>query len=141
MSGVSGVYSKFNQYQGGATNMYDQVVDVKARVGDEIVEFKQLPANQVIANFGQDGVIVSESKDAIVNEIANIKSSSEYQLERMNYHKNVVDSCEALLRELNPQIAKEYEYDTKISQLETKVDGIENNITDIKTMLKEALNK
>ena len=44
-----------------------------------------------------------------------------------------------MLRELNPQLAKEKEQEEKIGVLEQKVSGVENTLTDIKDMLAKAL--
>jgi len=121
--------------------MYDQVVDIKVCVDGNEVEFKQLPSNLSIVNFGNDGVIVSDSKESMLNEVTSIRENSKLQLEKTKYYEETYATCDELVRELDPKSAKEYEYDTKISKLEEKVIGIESNITDIKIMLKEALNK
>lgn len=137
---MSNPYPMFKQYS-GSNNMYDQVVDIKVCVDGNEVEFKQLPSNLSIVNFGNDGVIVSDSKESMLNEVTSIRENSKLQLEKMKYYEETYATCDELVRELDPKSAKEYEYDTKISKLEEKVIGIESNITDIKTMLKEALNK
>ena len=43
----------------------ETVVDVSVKVGEETMEFKQLPAALSIANFGSSGVVVSESREAM----------------------------------------------------------------------------
>lgn len=137
---ISNVYPMFKQFSGTNSN-YDQVVDIKVFVDGGEVEFKQLPSNLTIVNFGSDGVVVSDNKESILNEIKSIRDNSKLQIDRMSYYDDTYNTCDKLVRELDPQTAKEYEYDTKISNLEEKVSGIESNITDIKSMLKEALNK
>ena len=64
---VSNPQPKYGQYVPGQAfgqNM-ETVVDVTVKVGEETMEFKQLPANLSIANFGQNGVVVSESREAM----------------------------------------------------------------------------
>lgn len=57
----------------------------------------------------------------------------------MPFHEKVISSCDGILRELNPQLAKEKEQEEKIGVLEQKVSGVENTLTDIKEMLSKAL--
>lgn len=42
----------------------EMIVDITAKCGDESLEFKQVPANLSIANFGTGNVVISESRDA-----------------------------------------------------------------------------
>ena len=111
----------------------ETVVDVSVKVGEETMEFKQLPANLSIANFGSSGVVVSESREAMLR-------TSEQVLESIPYHENVIASCDDMLKVLNPQLAKEKAQEEKIGALEQKVSGMEGTLTDIREMLSKALN-
>jgi len=62
-------------------------------------------------------------------------------VESIPYHEKAIITYEAMLRELNPQFAREKEQEEKISALETKIGGIETSIGDMKQMLAQALNK
>lgn len=138
---VSNPQSKYGQYVPG--QVYGQntetVVDVSVKVGEETVEFKQLPANLSIANFGANGVVVSESREAMNAEVESMLRISRGVIESVPYHEKVASCCEAILRELNPRLAKEKEQEEKIGALEQKVTGVENTLTDIKDMLARAL--
>lgn len=135
---TSSIHPKLAQYP---NNIYNDVIDAKVIVNGVELEFKQLPANQSIANFGIDGVIVSDNKEDILNEIINLKSSSEHIIANIEHHKEIVDSCSNLILQLDPDKAKNHEYDVKIANLEQKITGMEESMTDVKNMLKEALNK
>lgn len=138
---VSNPQPKYGQYVPGQTygqNM-ETVVDVSVKVGEETIDFKQLPANLSIANFGANGVVVSESREAMNAEVESMLRISRGVIESVPYHEKVISSCDAMLRELNPQLAKEKEQEEKIGVLEQKVSGVENTLTDIKDMLAKAL--
>lgn len=138
---VSNPQPKYGQYVPGQSfnqNM-ETVVDVTVKVGEESIEFKQLPANLAIANFGSNGVVVSESREAMNAEVESMLRTSRQALESVPYHENVISSCDSILRELNPQFAKEKEQEEKIGALEQKVSSVENNLLDIKDMLSKAL--
>lgn len=65
--------------------------------------------------------------------------TSNQVIESVPFHKNVISSCDGILRDLNPQFAKEKEQEEKIGALEQKVCGVESTLTDIKDMLSKAL--
>lgn len=137
---VSNPQTKYPSYNNGFTPQpMETVVDVKVKIDDDEVDFKQLPANGQIAN--DKNLVVSESKDAMSAEVDAMLRTSKAILESVDYHEKVVKSCEGMLLQLNPQIAKEKEQAEKITKLEGKVDGMEGTLSEIKGLLKQALQK
>lgn len=127
-----------NQYSIGQP---ETVVDVSVKVGEDVIKFEKLPSVLSIANFGQNGIVVSESKDAMNAEVEAMLRTSRGIIESIPYHEKVVQSCDVMLRELNPQFAKEKEQEEKIGMLEQKMDGMDKTLANISRMLNEALNK
>lgn len=121
-------------------NQYDTVVDVVVKIGDEEVKFEKLPSSMSIANSGQSGIVVSESKEAMNSEVEAMLRSSRQIIESVPYHEKVVSACDTMLRELNPQFAKEKEQEEKIGLLEQKMDGMDKTLSNISKMLNDALN-
>jgi hypothetical protein len=117
----------------------ETVVDVKVKLNDEEVDFKQLPANGQIAN--DKNLVVSDNKEAMSAEVDTMLRQSKAILESVDYHKRVVDSCEGMLLQLNPQIAKEKEQTEKINKLEGKVSGIEGKIDKMMGWLQQTMSK
>lgn len=118
----------------------DMVVDIVVKVADEEFKFEKLPSNLSIANFGQSGVVVSESKEAMNTEVEGMLRASKQILDSIPYHEKVLSECDVILRELNPQFAKEKEQEEKIASLELKVGGMEGKLDQITNMLQVALN-
>ena len=118
----------------------EMVVDVVVKVGEEEIKFEKLPSNLSIANFGQGGVVVSESKEAMNTEVEGMLRTSRQILDSIPYHEKVLSVCDTMLRELNPQFAKEKEQEEKIGLLEQKMNGMEGTLSDIREMLNLALN-
>ena len=86
---VSNPQPKYGQYVPGQTygqNM-ETVVDVSVKVGEETIDFKQLPANLSIANFGANGVVVSESREAMNAEVESMLRISRGGIESVPYHE------------------------------------------------------
>jgi ribosome-associated translation inhibitor RaiA len=141
VSSVSNPSPKYGQYP--TTPMFGQqmetVVDVSVKVGDETMEFKQLPSNLSIANLGQN-VVVSENKDAMNAEVEAMLRNSRGILESVSYHESVIASCDNILRELNPQLAKEKAQEEKIVGLEDQMGKLSVALSSIQEMLAQALN-
>lgn len=137
---VSNPQTRYPSFNNGFTPQpMETVVDVKVKLGDEEVDFKQLPANGQIAN--DKNLVVSDNKDAMSAEVDAMLRQSKAILESVDYNKRVVESCEGMLQQLNPQIAKEKEQTEKISKLEGKVSGIEGKIDKMMGWLQQTMSK
>lgn len=137
---VSNPQTKYPTFNNGFTPQpMETVVDVKVKLGDEEVDFKQLPANGQIAN--DKNLVVSDNKDAMSAEVDAMLRQSRAILESVDYNKRVVESCEGMLQQLNPQIAKDKEQTEKINKLEGKVSGIEGKIDKMMGWLQQTMSK
>lgn len=137
---VSNPQTKYPTFNNGFTPQpMETVVDVKVKLGDDEVDFKQLPANGQIAN--DKSLVVSDNKDAMSAEVDAMLRQSKAILESVDYHERVVKSCEEMLQQLNPQIAKEKEQTEKINKLEGKVSGIEGKIDKMMGWLQQTMSK
>ena len=137
---VSNPQTKYPAFNNGFTPQpMETVVDVKVKLNDEEVDFKQLPANGQIAN--DKNLVVSDNKDAMSAEVDAMLRQSKAILESVDYNKRVVESCEGMLQQLNPQIAKEKEQTEKINKLEGKVSGIEGKIDKMMGWLQQTMSK
>lgn len=137
---VSNPQTRYPSFNNGFTPQpMETVVDVKVKLGDEEVDFKQLPANGQIAN--DKNLVVSDNKDAMSAEVDAMLRQSKAILESVDYNKRVVESCEGMLQQLNPQIAKEKEQTEKINKLEGKVSGIEGKIDKMMGWLQQTMSK
>ena len=137
---VSNPQPKYNQFPTtpSFTTQPEMVVDIKVKVGEEVMDFKQLNANHSLANSGN--VVVSDNKEAMSAEVEGLLRTSQQILESVPYHERVISSCDSILRELNPQFAKEKEQEEKIGMLEEKMGGIESTLNQMMGLLSEAVN-
>ena len=135
---VSNPQPKYNQFN--TTNAFSQpemVVDVKVKVGEESLDFKQLNANMNIANSGN--VVVSDSKEAMSAEVESLLRNSKQIIESVPYHERVVASCDVMLRELNPQFRKEKEHEEKIGALEQRMGHIDGKLEKVLELLSDTV--
>lgn len=139
---VSNPQPKYNQF--GATpqtygNAPELFVDLKVKVGEEVMEFKQLNANMNIANSGN--LVVSDSKEAMSAEVDGLLRNSRQIIESVPYHEKVLVACDAMLRELNPQFAKEKEQEEKIGMLEERMGNIDDKLNKMFDLLSDTLER
>jgi hypothetical protein len=115
------------------------LVDVKIKSANGDVELQKLPAELSIADFG-NGMVISESREAICNEVDTMRKASIRVIESVEQHKSIVDKCDALLAELNPQIKQEVERTKEFDSLKQEVGGLKDNLLELKDMLSKLLN-
>lgn len=132
-------YKTFNAPQTSFGHQPEMVVDVKVKVDNETLEFKQLSANLSIENSGN--VVVSDNREAMSAEVEAMLRNSKTILDSVPYHDKVIRNCDIMLRELNPQFAKEKEREETIDNLKVEVQDMKSTLGAIQVMLTEALDK
>jgi hypothetical protein len=115
------------------------LVDVKIKTANGDVELQKLPAELSIADFS-NGMVISESKDAILNEVDVIRKNRVHIIESVEQHKCIVEKCDVLLAELNPQIRQEAERTKEFDSLKQEVGGLKGDLAELKGMLSKLLN-
>lgn len=113
--------------------MNGSTVDISAKVGNDTMDFKNVPGSQSTANY--NNAFIAETKELMSNEVDNILQSSKSILDSVPYHNSVISSCESILKDLNPRFAREKERDEDINNLKTKIGGIETKMDKILTLL------
>ena len=135
---VSNPMSKFGGPMPAFGQAMDSVVDISVKVGEDVKEFKQLPSTMSVANLGPN-IIISDSRDGMISEVEGMAKASRDLLESVPFHQSVISSCEVILRELNPRLAKEIEQEAKIGELQGQVSQLTASIGQIHKMLADAL--
>lgn len=138
---VSNPQPRYNQFATtpNFASQPDMVVDVKVKVGEDVLDFKQLSANLNIANSGS--VVVSDSKEAMSAEVESLLLNSKQIIDSIPYHEKVLAACDTMLRELNPQFAKEKEQEEKIGALEERMGNIDDKLNKMFDLLSDTLER
>lgn len=111
----------------------ETTIDIAVKYDDGTSsEFKQVPSQMSIANFGQ--VVIAETKELMSSEVDTWISASRNAMAQMPYHQKVLEVGEKIQCQLNPHLAREKETAGRVDKLEKKLDNIES-------MLAEALKK
>lgn len=105
------------------------VVDITATVNGERREFKQVPGNTTIANFGQDAFILADSKESLNSYIESMLQTSRNIVASVDKHKTLISQYEAAYKELNPTIS--------INSDDSAVKALREEVNDLKSIIKE----
>ena len=118
----------------------EMVVDVTVNIGGQQTSLQGLPAGADIADFGQNGnIVVACSRDAMNNEISTMKQKSADILGSIDYHRGVIDTCDKMLKTLNPEFAAKQQQEQEIAGLKSQMTEMKREFTEFMTVLKEQL--
>lgn len=132
---------QFNFQQPLNPNNVGMMVDLSIEVDGKTESYPRIPISSSIAEFPEKGVIISETRDGIINEINVIRNASQTALEQVDVHKRIISSCDQLLLDLNPQLKHEQEQASKISKLEEQLAGMSDQIAALTGMLSKSFSK
>lgn len=132
---------QFNFQQPLNPSNMGMMVDLSIEVDGKTETYPRIPINSTIAEFPDKGVILSETRDGIVNEINVIRNVSQTAIDQVDVHKRIIASCDQLLLDLNPQLKHEQEQAGKIARLEEQLAGMSDQIAALTGMLSKSLGK
>lgn len=118
-------------------NFNQATVDLKVKVDDSIQEFNNLPSVNSVVTYNNGKVIISETKQGIQNEVEAILTNSKNILDNIDTYKQNVEECEHILKQINPQFAKDKERDDRLQSLENRFDGVESKLDKIFDLIKK----
>lgn len=67
------------------------IVDITVKVDNKDVTYQKLPAQAEIADFGSNGIFITDNKEAANAEIHNIKQNSISILESEDFHRSRIE--------------------------------------------------
>lgn len=124
--------------QNGYTTVTEMTVDIEAMVNGEKREFKQVPSNNSIANFGENAFVLADSKEALNTYIQSMLQNSKKVIESVDKHKELIKQFENSYKQLNPNYI---DNDSTVKELRSKVDSMESRLDEIITLIKSGNNK
>lgn len=106
-----------------------ELVDLVARFGDETVTFEKLPATAGIADTGRNDknmehLVISDTREAMSSEVMSLKQRNIEALNNVDYYKSVIEGCDTILMDLNPDFAEKQAQQAEINNLKTQMDEL-----------------
>lgn len=111
-------------FMGGTLQPQRPVVDITAMFGTEQRNYKQLPADVSVADFPKDGVVISDSRDQMANEVDALKKLSKRVIDEVDNHKRIFRECDKIMADLDPEIKKKAQQAQEIEDLKGQVSEI-----------------
>ena len=106
-------------------------VDLRVNMDNSVQEFSNLLSINSISTYNGGKVIISETKQGIQNEVESILDNSRKIIDNIDFYKKNITDCEEILKQLNPQFAKDKERDDRLFNLESRFDGVESKLDKI----------
>lgn len=112
-------------------------VDLKVKIDDIVQEFNNLPSINSISTYNNGKIIISETKQGIQNEVESILQNRKNILDNIEKYKQEVVECESILKQVNPQFAKDKEREERLSNLEDRFGNVESKLDKIFELVKK----
>ena len=109
----------------------EMVIDIVATVNGERREFKQVPSNTAIADFGPETLVLADSRESLNGYIASIIQNTKNSIANIQKLEKRLPEYERVYSELNPSIHS--------SANDEVIKNMQNEMQDMKDQLKEIL--
>lgn len=119
----------------------EMVVDIVAKVNNQDITYQKIPATLDIADFGTGGIVLSDSREAMNSEVLSLKKKSADIIDSVDYHKEVISNCEAILSDLNPEFAEKQEQKKELDSLKLQMQEMSKNISSLMEANKQLIAK
>jgi len=120
-------------YSKSSPNMFGQIpelrLDIVANINNERREFKQVPSNNAIADFGENSFVIADNKDSLFNYTKKLLTDSEDVIKSYDFHKERIPQYKDVLNEIMPGSAGSDE-----------IKELRSEVTSLKSQLAEAIN-
>lgn len=121
-----------------ALAMQGFVVDLTLSMGNETTTI-EFPVNSASANYPEKGWFVSNDRLAVTREIESMANMSKQILSQVPMHQKMVQGCEALLLQLNPEKQKEAQQAEEIAMLKAQIEEMKRNSSETGNKLDKVL--
>lgn len=118
-------------------NPYGNTIDLKIKIEGQTQEFNSIPSVNNIVSYNNGKVVISETKQGIQNEVEGILQNSRQIIENIEVYKQNIVDCENILKQLNPQFALDKERDERLTNLESRFDGVESKLDKIFNLIQK----
>lgn len=112
------------------------VVDIEVKNESQNVTFKDVPAELSVADYGETGVVMSITREAILTEIDNFRSASQRGLDDVPRLQRNIEACDSMTQLLNPKAKEEAERAKEFSTIKEEVAEIKKMMAEMYQTMK-----
>lgn len=110
-------------------------MDITVSTNNGTTTFPGLNSNATFATYNNGEVLISETRETIITEVESAKSNNQEIVDNYDKYVKSIENFDNILKQLNPQYAKEADREKRIGSLENKVVGIEDKIDKVLNLL------
>ena len=107
------------------------VMKLPVQINGNVAEYNNVPSAATIVSYNNGKFIIAETKQSIQSEVESTLHNANYIIEHIEDYKSQITQCEDVLKELNPQYAKDKARDEEIANIKSEVAGMKTNIDKI----------
>ena len=107
------------------------VMKLSIKVNGNVAEYNNVPSAATIVSYNNGKFIIAETKQSIQSEVESTLHNANYIIEHIEDYKSQITQCENVLKELNPQYAKDKARDEEIAGIKSEVAGMKGDIAKI----------
>lgn len=105
-----------------------QVIDIKCQVGGNQQEFINIPTTYSLLSYNNGQIIISETKQNLQQEVETTLQKAQEIVRNIDIYKEQITAYEQILKELNPQFARDTDRDNRLTALEDKFEGVTSKL-------------
>ena len=121
-----------------ALAMQGFVVDLTLSMGSDTTTI-EFPVNSASANYPEKAWFISNDRLAVTREIESMANMSRQILSQVPMHQKMVNGCDALLLQLNPEKQKEAAQEQEIAALKAQIEEMKRSSADTGNKLDKVL--
>lgn len=107
------------------------VMKLSVKINGNVAEYNNVPSVATIVSYNNGKFIIAETKQSIQSEVESTLHNANYIIEHIEDYKSQITQCENVLKELNPQYAKDKARDEEIAGIKSEVAGMKGDIAKI----------
>ncbi len=107
------------------------VMKLSIKVNGNVAEYNNVPSAANMVSYNNGKLIIAETKQSIQSEVESTLHNANYIIEHIEDYKSQITQCENVLKELNPQYAKDKARDEEIAGIKSEVAGMKGDIAKI----------
>ena len=107
------------------------VMKLSIKINGNVAEYNNVPSAATIVSYNNGKFIIAETKQSIQSEVESTLHNANNIIEHIEDYKSQITQCENVLKELNPQYAKDKARDEEIANIKSEVAGMKTNIDKI----------
>ena len=107
------------------------VMKLSIKINGNVAEYNNVPSAATIVSYNNGKFIIAETKQSIQSEVESTLHNANYIIEHIEDYKSQITQCEDVLKELNPQYAKDKARDEEIANIKSEVAGMKTHIDKI----------